>query len=105
MLTQMPPPMNAATATLPRAASQTAPDPIPDGTPRPSLGKRAFDFVFALVLLILTAPLILLAALVVKLTSRGPAFYCQTRLGLNGRPYTIYKLRSMTHNCERASGV
>jgi lipopolysaccharide/colanic/teichoic acid biosynthesis glycosyltransferase len=105
MLTQTPPPMKAAAMPTPRPASEAAPDPTPAGTPRPSLVKQVFDFVFALVLLILTAPLILLAALAVKLTSRGPAFYCQTRLGLNGRPYTIYKLRSMTHNCERASGV
>src|SRR5437870_993850 len=47
----------------------------------------------ALVLLIVTAPVVLLAALAVRLTSRGPAFYRQTRLGRDGRPYTLYKLR------------
>jgi lipopolysaccharide/colanic/teichoic acid biosynthesis glycosyltransferase len=55
-------------------------------------------------LLIVAAPVILLTALVVRLTSRGPAFYSQTRLGLNGRLFKIYKLRTMIHECERKSG-
>jgi lipopolysaccharide/colanic/teichoic acid biosynthesis glycosyltransferase len=58
----------------------------------------------ALALLTLTAPVIALAALLVKLTSRGPVLYTQTRLGLNARHFTIYKLRSMTHECEKISG-
>jgi lipopolysaccharide/colanic/teichoic acid biosynthesis glycosyltransferase len=56
------------------------------------------------VLLTLTAPVIVLAAVLVRLTSRGPALYKQTRLGLNGREYTIYKLRSMYSECEKHSG-
>jgi lipopolysaccharide/colanic/teichoic acid biosynthesis glycosyltransferase len=67
--------------------------------------KPALDFLLALVLLILTAPLLGLAALLVKLTSRGPAFYSQTRLGLDGRPFAIYKLRSMYEDCEKTSGA
>jgi lipopolysaccharide/colanic/teichoic acid biosynthesis glycosyltransferase len=62
------------------------------------------DFVCALILFVLTAPLVVLIALLVKVTSRGPAFYTQTRAGLNGRPYTLYKIRTMRHNCERHSG-
>jgi lipopolysaccharide/colanic/teichoic acid biosynthesis glycosyltransferase len=58
----------------------------------------------ALLLLIATAPLVLVAAVLVKLTSRGPVFYSQTRLGRNGRPYAIWKLRTMLHNCECWSG-
>jgi lipopolysaccharide/colanic/teichoic acid biosynthesis glycosyltransferase len=69
-----------------------------------SLGKRAGEFSLALVLLVLTAPLMLLAVLLVKLTSRGPAIYSQTRVGRFGRLYTIYKLRTMAHNCERLTG-
>jgi len=69
-----------------------------------ALFKMAMDTVLALVLLVLTAPVILLAALLVKLTSRGPAFYLQTRLGRRGRSYTIYKIRTMLHNCEHATG-
>src|SRR5437764_13754066 len=62
--------------------------------PRPRAGlyaacKRAAEVAAALVLLALTAPLLLAAALLVKLTSRGPAFYTQTRVGLRGRPFTI----------------
>src|SRR5206468_4326259 len=43
--------------------------------------------------------------ILVKLTSRGPAFYSQTRLGLRGKPFTIYKIRTMIHNCESRSGA
>lgn len=66
--------------------------------------KRIGDFLVGLSLLLLTSPVILFAALLVRLTSSGPAFYSQTRLGKNGRLFTIYKLRSMYHNCESASG-
>lgn len=67
--------------------------------------KRGFDCALAAVLLILTSPLLLLAAVLVKLTSRGPVFYSQLRLGRDRRPFWIYKIRSMTHNCERDSGA
>jgi lipopolysaccharide/colanic/teichoic acid biosynthesis glycosyltransferase len=40
----------------------------------------------------------------VKLTSRGPALYAQRRLGKGGRPYVLYKLRTMTHDCEKKTG-
>jgi lipopolysaccharide/colanic/teichoic acid biosynthesis glycosyltransferase len=43
-------------------------------------------------------------ALLVKLTSRGPAFYTQTRVGEDGRLFTIWKIRSMVHNCESLTG-
>jgi lipopolysaccharide/colanic/teichoic acid biosynthesis glycosyltransferase len=65
--------------------------------------KRAVDRSFALALLVVTAPFLGLSMLLVKLTSPGPAIYSQTRLGKNGRPFTIYKIRSMTHNCEGQS--
>jgi lipopolysaccharide/colanic/teichoic acid biosynthesis glycosyltransferase len=68
-------------------------------------GKVAFDVVVASVLLVLTSPLILLAALLIKLTSRGPVLYSQVRLGRGGRPFRIYKLRTMFHDCERQSGA
>jgi lipopolysaccharide/colanic/teichoic acid biosynthesis glycosyltransferase len=67
--------------------------------------KAVFDRVLALLLLIPAAPVILLTAILVRLTSRGPAFYNQTRLGLRGKPYFIYKLRTMFHDCERVSGA
>ena len=43
--------------------------------------------------------------ILIKLTSPGPVIYSQTRLGRHGRPFTIYKLRSMTHNCESLTGA
>src|SRR5260370_20447943 len=76
-----------------------------EGTTWYGISKVVGDFVCALVLLVLTAPLLLLAALAIKLTSRGPVFYSQTRLGRGGRPYTIYKLRTMAHHCEQQSGA
>lgn len=63
--------------------------------------KAAADFVIALILFILTLPLVLLAMALVKLTSRGPALYSQTRLGKNGRPFKIYKIRTMTDDAEK----
>jgi lipopolysaccharide/colanic/teichoic acid biosynthesis glycosyltransferase len=69
------------------------------------LAKDVIDFAFAFSLLILTAPLLLAAVLLVKLTSPGPAIYSQTRLGRKGRPFTIYKVRTMGHNCESLTGA
>jgi lipopolysaccharide/colanic/teichoic acid biosynthesis glycosyltransferase len=66
--------------------------------------KIILDSLLALGLLLVTSPVMMLAALLVKLTSVGPAFYSQTRAGKNGRPYTIHKLRTMYHNCEKLSG-
>jgi lipopolysaccharide/colanic/teichoic acid biosynthesis glycosyltransferase len=66
--------------------------------------KTAFDFVAAAVLMVAAAPVIALAAMLVKLTSRGPAFYTQTRVGRNGRLFTIYKVRTMIHKCESLTG-
>src|SRR5438552_3957175 len=74
-------------------------------TNRQGIAKVAMDWTLSLALLILAAPLVLLAALAVKLTSRGPIFYSQTRLGRGGQPYTIYKIRTMLHNCESKSGA
>ncbi len=67
--------------------------------------KRGLDVVMALTILILSAPVVLLAMLLVKLTSRGPAVYSQIRLGVGGRPFMIYKLRSMFHQCESLTGA
>jgi lipopolysaccharide/colanic/teichoic acid biosynthesis glycosyltransferase len=66
--------------------------------------KRALELVVGCLLCPLVVPVTVLAALLVKLTSRGPAFYTQTRVGWNGRPFRVYKLRTMVHDCERHSG-
>ncbi|MGD0694118.1 MAG: sugar transferase [Terriglobia bacterium] len=57
--------------------------------------KRAVDFFMALVFLIVLSPLLLVLAVLIKLTSRGPVLYRQTRCGLGGRKFTVYKFRSM----------
>ena len=100
--------------------------PIEEAARRPEIGtavlpaewnrriRRGLNVVVALLLLVLTAPLMLLVALLVKLTSRGPVLYTQTRVGLDrrdpdevspnwrrkvdygGKLFTIYKFRTMT---------
>ena len=67
--------------------------------------KTNLDGLAACLILVVTLPFILISALLVRLTSHGPAFYTQMRLGRNGKPYIIYKLRSMYHDCERYSGI
>lgn len=66
--------------------------------------KRITDIMLSLIGLTLFAPLLPLIALAIKLDSRGPVFYKQTRLGKGGAPFSIIKLRSMIANAERASG-
>ena len=70
----------------------------------PGAPKRAVDLVLGSLLALTCAPLILAAMALVRLTSRGPAIYRQTRLGRGNRQYTIYKIRSMYHDCESQSG-
>ncbi|WP_353643030.1 sugar transferase [Mesorhizobium sp. WSM2239] len=57
--------------------------------------KRAFDIVLAATGLVVAAPLILAAAVLIRLTSPGPAIFRQTRVGLNEKPFTCLKLRTM----------
>jgi Undecaprenyl-phosphate glucose phosphotransferase len=65
--------------------------------------KRSFDFIFAAVVAILTAPLMLLIALAIRLTSPGPVLFAQDRVGLNGRVFRVYKFRTMsTGNAEES---
>ena len=63
--------------------------------------KRVFDIVCALTLILLTAPIMLLTALVIKLESRGPIFYFQERVGFNGRLFNVVKFRSMRTDAEK----
>ena len=62
---------------------------------------RAVDIAAGLVLLLLTLPLLLVTALAIKLDSPGPVFYRQERVGRGGRPFTLYKFRSMATDAER----
>ncbi|MGX7925955.1 TIGR03013 family XrtA/PEP-CTERM system glycosyltransferase [Tsuneonella sp. HG094] len=65
-----------------------------------SAAKRVFDVTASGLLLALTFPLIALFAILVKLDSKGPAFFRQTRVGLYGQPFTVHKLRSMRTDAE-----
>jgi lipopolysaccharide/colanic/teichoic acid biosynthesis glycosyltransferase len=67
--------------------------------------KPALDFAMALVLLILTAPVMIAAMLLVCLTSRGAAIYSQRRLGRGGKVFTMYKIRTMYEDSERDCGA
>ncbi len=63
--------------------------------------KRTLDVAISLLTLILTSPILLLAAVAVRLTSRGPIFYRQERTGLHGKPFGLLKFRSMVVNAEK----
>jgi exopolysaccharide biosynthesis polyprenyl glycosylphosphotransferase len=66
--------------------------------------KRTEDIAGALAGLLLAAPILALAAIAIKRTSRGPVFYRQARCGENGKPFTLYKLRTMQVDAEAATG-
>jgi len=66
--------------------------------------KRALDVALASALLALLAPVLLLVALLVRLTSRGPVLYRQERVGLDGRPFTMLKFRTMRAGAEEGTG-
>ena len=66
-----------------------------------SAAKRVFDIVASLLLLLLTAPVILVFAILVKLDSSGPAFFRQDRVGLYGQKFQLIKLRSMRTDAEK----
>lgn len=63
--------------------------------------KQFIDLIGAMILLVLTAPFFLFAALAIKFTAPGPIFFKQKRSGLNGQPFTMYKFRSMETNAEQ----
>jgi exopolysaccharide biosynthesis polyprenyl glycosylphosphotransferase len=64
------------------------------------LAKRAIDVLGSAVALVVLSPFLLLVALLVKVTSRGPVIFRQSRCGLNGRTFTFYKFRSMVDGAE-----
>ncbi len=64
------------------------------------IAKRLFDITASALLLLFTAPVILIFAVLIKLESKGPAFYRQKRVGLFGQPYFVNKLRSMRSDAE-----
>lgn len=76
-------------------------------TPMDGLNRwiKAFeDKSLALVILLITSPLLVLISLIIKVTSRGPVFYAQERLSWNGRRFRMYKFRTMPVNAEQSTG-
>ena len=66
--------------------------------------KRMFDFFMSFILLISLFPIFILIGIIIKINSKGPIIYSQERLGYNGQPFNIYKLRSMVADAEQESG-
>ena len=68
--------------------------------------KRLLDIVLSGLALVVLSPVLLVTVIAIKLDSKGPALFCQQRLGLHGREFTIYKFRSMSVGAEHTgSGV
>ncbi|HET8578782.1 MAG TPA: undecaprenyl-phosphate glucose phosphotransferase [Methylomirabilota bacterium] len=68
------------------------------------VAKRAFDIAFSLAVLLLLSPVLVAVALAVKLTSRGPVFYGQERMGLDGQRFRMLKFRTMRMDAEAETG-
>lgn len=67
----------------------------PHFTGRKQFAKRLFDLFGSFALIVLASPVMLAVAIAVKLSSKGPIFYSQERIGLNGTPFQMFKFRSM----------
>ncbi len=71
----------------------------------PRIAKRVFDLVIAALALLIFSPLLIAAAIAIKLTSPGPIFFLQERIGLNKRRFKIFKFRTMVPNAEKLMPV
>ena len=76
----------------------------PHLTREQNLIKRVFDVVLATALLILTGPVLLVTAVMIRLTSKGPVVYKQERVGRDGVQYQLYKFRTMVCDAEKHTG-
>ena len=88
------------------AANSAAAPVLPFETPAPEgfylrSGKRALDVTGALLALLVSAPVLALLAVIIKLESHGPVFYKSVRIGRGGRAFTFFKLRSMVKDADR----
>lgn len=66
--------------------------------------KRAFDIIFSFLGLIISLPILVFVAVWVKLDSRGPVFYRGTRIGRNGKPFRMFKFRTMVVGADKLGG-
>ena len=72
------------------------------GNPLSKRVKRLIDVTLSILVLLLSVPVLLLCSILIKLSSRGPVFFRQTRVGLHGKPFTIFKLRTMRQDAEQS---
>jgi lipopolysaccharide/colanic/teichoic acid biosynthesis glycosyltransferase len=63
--------------------------------------KRTFDIIFSIISIVLSSPIMILIAILIKFTSKGPVFFIQDRIGLNGKYFKMIKFRTMLHNSEK----
>ena len=73
-------------------------------TPEQRFFKRAFDIVLAVIGLIVSAPVMLISAILIKVTSPGPVIFSQERVTINNRVFKIYKFRTMVVDAEKKTG-
>ncbi|HPD61638.1 MAG TPA: sugar transferase, partial [Thermodesulfobacteriota bacterium] len=66
--------------------------------------KRCFDILFSLIILTIFSPLLVIITILIKLTSPGPVFYRQERMGLDGKLFTMLKFRTMREDAEKNTG-
>ena len=64
------------------------------------VSKRALDVIASFLGLVILSPILLIVAILIKLESKGPAIFAQSRIGLNGKEFKMYKFRSMVQNAE-----
>ena len=95
-----------------RSATTVAPPPVSSAVPRPVAQAarsgefliRLLDIVGSLIILVLALPVMIVAGVLIKVTSAGPVFYKQERVGQGGRLFMLYKFRTMIDNAEKQIG-
>jgi lipopolysaccharide/colanic/teichoic acid biosynthesis glycosyltransferase len=97
------PTLRPTTVTRLRSTPPVQDVPIPLGGAGEQV-KAAVEYTLVAGLFVLTLPLALACIVLVRLSSRGPGIYTQTRVGQSGRIFTLYKIRTMYHNCENETG-
>jgi len=106
------PPTTSIPRSAPRPTLSRRPPPPPPQSPIPESAralraerwKAVLDVPLAALMLVAAIPVLVAASLLVRATSRGPAIYTQKRVGRGGRVFTIYKIRTMAHDCESLTG-
>lgn len=63
--------------------------------------KRLFDLILSIILFVILSPIYLILIIWIRLDSKGEAVYTQTRVGINGKPFTIYKFRTMVKDADK----